>query len=106
MLYSDDGVKFWLNDSLLINRYFDKPMNLRAEDSVQVNLVEGEVYKVKIDYYENREKAGIRFKWRIPGQKEDVVPVNVLFTPPSKDTFVLQNRVVRHRFRPRPLVQL
>lgn len=95
-LYSDDGTRLWLNDSLRFkNSYFDKP--LAAEFTDTVNLVEGEVYTIKIDYYENKANAGIHLDWKYPGQAQQKIPHTYLYPPPAKDTFAINEYIVKEK---------
>ncbi|HVM86893.1 MAG TPA: PA14 domain-containing protein [Puia sp.] len=92
---SDDGVKFWLDDSLLLKRYNDHPETI---DSVKVNLVQGQFYNIKLEYYNNNGPGIIQLLWRYPGQALQAVPVSYLYPPPSptitvNDTLILERRV-------------
>lgn len=78
---SDDGVRLWLNDSLVINQWDDHSVK---NNSTTVNLIQGKLYKIKMDYYENRGKAVIKLLWSYPGQSLTVVPQEYLY--PSAPT--------------------
>lgn len=92
-LSSDDGVRFWLNDSLLINFWNDRPI---APSTVTVNLVLGQMYKLKIDYYEKKGLSGINFKWAYPGQANTLVPSAALYLPQT-DGFVFNSNLQLER---------
>jgi hypothetical protein len=91
---SDDGVRLWLNDTLLINNWV-----IRAawEDKVQVNLVKGTLYKIRLEYFENKEKASVRLRWKLPNAAAtETIPTAFLYPPPVKDTFE-HNNIVREQ---------
>jgi hypothetical protein len=89
---TDDGVRLWLNDSLLINHWDDHPA---TGYTASVNLVKDEVYRIKIEYYENKGKASVKFEWTYPGVASyQIVPQTYLYGPP-KDTFVINSNLVK-----------
>ena len=80
---SDDGVRLWLNDSLVINQWNDHGAK---DHSATVNLIAGELYKLKMEYYENKGKAVIKLFWTYPGKSREVIGKAHLF-PPQKEEF-------------------
>ena len=90
---SDDGVRLWINDSLLINRWTDHPI---TADNVTLNLVEGEMYKIKMEYYENKGNAVIKLEWAYPGQAKQVMPESVFYLPPT-DGFTFNSNLELER---------
>ncbi|HVW60925.1 MAG TPA: PA14 domain-containing protein, partial [Puia sp.] len=85
----DDGVRFWLNDSLLIQNYLPQTL---GKDTVY--LVAGEMYPLKMEYYENGGNAKIDLQWSYPGQSTYVnVPRHYLY-PPAVDTFDVNGYLV------------
>ncbi len=75
---SDDGVRLWIEDSLLVNRWNDHPA---TADNVTLNLVEGQLYKIKMEYYENRGLSSIKLEWAYPGQTKQVIPPSAFYLP-------------------------
>jgi hypothetical protein len=55
---SDDGVRLYLNDQLIIDQWNDHAL---TTSSVSVDLVGG-VYSLRIEYYENTGEAGLSFE--------------------------------------------
>ncbi|SEW40102.1 PA14 domain-containing protein [Chitinophaga sp. YR573] len=93
---SDDGVRLFLNDSLFIDQFNDhKP---RA-DTAFVNLVAGEVYNVKIEYYQSGGDVLMALKWMYPSQSVVSIPGRNLYLMPSKDTFVVGDSTVSREKR-------
>ena len=90
--YSDDGVRFWINDSLVIDHW---AKHARAEDTCRVNLVGGEMYNIKLEYYENTNVATIALDWKSPLTTwtpfdntllADTIPGKYLYPPVTIDT--------------------
>ena len=82
---SDDGVRLYLNDTPLINRW-----NVHSEavgnDSVAVNLVAGQFYKIRLEYYNAKNNIKIRLQWRHELQPlRKRIPTSNLYLMPSKD---------------------
>ncbi|MBO9566686.1 MAG: hypothetical protein J7621_28190 [Niastella sp.] len=97
---SDDGMRVFLNDTLIINKWTD---NSRNEGEAGVNLVAGKFYSIRVEYYEAGGNAYGWLWWKIPGKAaREIIPTTFLYPPPARDTFV-QNKIVReervNRFR-------
>lgn len=61
---SDDGIRLWVNNVLVIDRWVDQsPTNFAAV----VNLTAGMAVPVKVEYYENGGGAVARLYWTGPG---------------------------------------
>jgi hypothetical protein len=75
---SDDGVRLWVNDQLLIDNWTD---HSAREDSGTIDLVAGERYDIRLEYYENGGKAVARLRWSSDSQVKEVVPQSQLHPP-------------------------
>lgn len=62
---TDDGVRLWLNDSLLIDAWRDQGTTEYA--SSNLTLTKGQYYPFKLEYYENGGGAVARLRWEGPG---------------------------------------
>lgn len=91
---SDDGVKFWLNDTLLINNYHDHG---QTDNRDTVQLIAGELYTAKMEYYEHGGKAIIDLKWAYPGQSTAAIVPKLYLYPPAVDTFAVGNFLVKEK---------
>ena len=60
---SDDGSRLWINGKKITDGWSDHAME---PFFTEIDLVEGEKYDVKIEYYENSQGAGILLGWEIP----------------------------------------
>jgi hypothetical protein len=94
--YSDDGVRVYLNDTLLIDRWNDHPNKL---DTVWVNLVAGELYNLKAEYYQAGGRVVMRMLWKPLGTTEVPIPKTNLYRMPVTDTFVVGGNLLSREKR-------
>jgi hypothetical protein len=70
---SDDGVRLWLNGSLVINDWTDHAG--RYDSAPAMTLTAGQKLDLRLDYYEAFGGANIRLEWKRPGQTDfELVP--------------------------------
>jgi predicted phage baseplate assembly protein len=69
---SDDGVRLWVNGQLLINNWTDHAPT--EDQSPPIQLVGGQKYDIKLEYYERRGGATIQLLWSGPGVPKQVIP--------------------------------
>lgn len=62
---SDDGVRLWVNNQLLIDQWNDH--SATDHTSANVYLVAGQVYPIRMEFYERLVFAEIRLRWLVPG---------------------------------------
>jgi MSHA biogenesis protein MshQ len=62
---SDDGVRLTVNGDLLIDQWNDH--SVTSHTSAAVNLVAGNSYPIKLEYYENGGFAVAQLLWQTPG---------------------------------------
>lgn len=62
---SDDGVRIWVNGVQLINNWSDH--SAATNTSATINLVAGQRYSVRVEYYEKGGNAVMRLQWLVPG---------------------------------------
>ncbi|WP_340456692.1 glycosyl hydrolase [Paenibacillus graminis] len=75
---SDDGVRVWIGDKLIIDSW-KKQSGVSRVGSIK--LTAGTSYNLKVEYYENRGDANIRLMWKSPSQKPGLIPQNALTLP-------------------------
>jgi len=75
---SDDGIRLWVNNQLLIDRYFDQGP---TEWSGAVALQAGLLYDIRIEYYENGGGAVARLLWSSPNVAKEIIPSEQLYPP-------------------------
>ena len=57
---SDDGVRFYINNKLLVNNWSDHGTTI---DSAKISLVGGRSYDIQLEYYENGGSEVIQLGW-------------------------------------------
>jgi hypothetical protein len=73
---SDDGVRLWIGDKKLIDRWQEKG---RSEDSGSVTLEAGKRYDITMEFYQNQGGALAQLFWENPEQPREIVPSSQLF---------------------------
>jgi beta-glucosidase len=65
---ANDGVRLYIDDRLVVDGW---DLNERVKShSASVDLKAGQVYRIKLEYFEDIRDAEIRLGWRRPGAKE------------------------------------
>ena len=75
---TDDGVRLWLDGKLVIDKYTDVS-GIRDNFSAPIELVAGQRYDIRIDYYENTNRAGSRLFWNSPTTPRENIPTEHMF---------------------------
>lgn len=79
---SDDGVRLTVNGDLLIDQWNDH--SVTSHTSAAVNLIAGNSYPIKLEFYENGGFAVAQLLWQTPGSSSyTVIPTGVNATPVS-----------------------
>jgi len=73
---SDDGVRLWVNNVLLIDHWIDQSP---TEWSGSIALTAGQRYDLKMEYYENGGGAVAKLSWSSPGTAKQIIPQSRLF---------------------------
>ena len=73
---SDDGVRLWVNDRLLID---DWTHHATAERSGSIALEAGKKYNLRLEYFEGNGNAVARLLWGSPSTEKQVVPRSQLY---------------------------
>lgn len=75
---SDDGVRLWINNTLVIDNW---TLHSTRENSATVALTAGGRYNIKMEYYEKTGQAVAQLLWSGPSiASKSAVPTNELFT--------------------------
>ncbi|MHC4744798.1 MAG: PA14 domain-containing protein [Planctomycetota bacterium] len=88
---TDDGVRLWVDDQLIIERWVDQAPTKR---SGMISLTGGAMYDIRMDYYENGGGAVARLRWSSASQAYEIIPQSQLYdqtgppdtTPPAAPT--------------------
>lgn len=73
---SDDGVNLWVNGQLVVSNWTAHSV---VENSGTINLVAGQKYDIKMEYYENTGSAVATLAWSSPSQVKQYIPQSQLF---------------------------
>ncbi len=93
---SDDGVRLWVNGTLLIDNW---ARHATVTNHKSINLVSGKKYDIKMEYYDDSAAAVAKLWWSSATIARQIVPTNSLFSnlrlpladtqPPSAPTNLL-----------------
>lgn len=67
---SDDGVRLWIDNKLLINNW---KIHAPVEDTAGIILKGGQKYDLKLEYFQHTNGAAIDLLWTLPGKKRDYI---------------------------------
>jgi uncharacterized protein YkwD len=73
---SDDGVRLWVNNQLVINNWTD---HAAREDKGTLTLSAGQQYQIKMEFYENGGSAVAKLAWSSQSQLKEIVPQSQLY---------------------------
>ena len=73
---SDDGVRLWVDDQLIIDNWTDHG---ETEDNGTIQLEGGRLYSIRLQYYERAGSAVIKLFWSGPSQPKEIIPSNRLY---------------------------
>ncbi|MEG3435932.1 DUF4347 domain-containing protein [Pannus brasiliensis CCIBt3594] len=74
----DDGVRLWVNNQLVIDAFRDQPATEYA--SAPILLQAGQLYDIRLDYYENKGNATARLGWSSASQAKQIIPKSRLYS--------------------------
>ncbi|WP_297860039.1 NPCBM/NEW2 domain-containing protein [Meiothermus sp.] len=74
---TDDGVRLWVNNQLLIDRWVNQSP---TERSGTITLVAGQRYTVRMEYYESGVGAVAQLFWSSPSQPREIIPQRYLYS--------------------------
>jgi len=79
-LIASDGVRMWVNDSLLIDSWTDKTVTTTL---ATIALKKSKAYDVRIEYYSNTNPATCILQWSAAGICRQNIPASQLFIAPT-----------------------
>jgi subtilisin family serine protease len=77
---TDDGVRLWVNGQLLIDKWVGQSS---TEWSGSINLTAGQLYNIKMEYFDGPGSAEARLLWSSPSTPKQVIPQVALFLTPG-----------------------
>ncbi len=75
---SDDGVRLWLGDDLIVDSWVDQGATDHAS---KVQTLEPGIYPLRMEYYENTGGAVAQLSWQTPFMARQVIPAGPLQPP-------------------------
>ena len=72
-----DGVRFWLNDALILDQWLAQPLN---EFQVQVKLRKGSLNAIKVEYVHFAGDVNLQILWRSPSIDLAIIGADSLYT--------------------------
>lgn len=77
--YSDDGIRLWIDNKLVINNW--RLHSTTLDNSPAIALVAGQRYQIKMEFFEHTVQAVVGLLWKTPsGSANQVIPTTALFT--------------------------
>lgn len=74
---TDDGVRLWVNNKLIIDKWLDQSA---TEHQGTIPLQAGIKYPITLEYYENGWDAYAKLQWESPSQSIHIIPQERLFS--------------------------
>jgi hypothetical protein len=73
---TDEGVALWVNGQQIIDDFTDHTL---AEDSGTISLQAGEMYDIRLDYYDNQFDAAAKLLWSSVSTPKQIIPQSQLY---------------------------
>lgn len=83
---SDDGIRLWVNGQLVINNWTDHGS---TENLGFIDLIAGQWYDLKLEFYENGGGATATLSWSATGLNKEIIPATQLY-PATAPVIVTQ----------------
>jgi len=87
---SDEGVRVWVNDELIIDNWTAHPVTW---DTGTIVLEAGQPYSITVEYYEDTGYATMQLYWSSASQNLEIVPQARLFTSPDISPLTIVDEV-------------
>lgn len=95
---TDDGIRLWVNNILIIDNWTDHP---KTENQGSIDLEANKRYNIKIQYYEKSVQALVSLLWSSKSQIKEVVPQMSLYTTDYTETYIrTSGKEVKFLFAP------
>ena len=93
---SDDGMKVYLNDQLIVSDWRPGPLRLARGTAL---LEAGKRYKIRVEYYDNLYEAAARLYWSSPSTPRSLIPAAQLYSGHAGAEGTAEARIVPSPFR-------
>ncbi len=74
--YSDDGVRLWVNEQLIVNNWTD---HAATQNQGSLTLAAGQRYNIRMEYYEKSGGAVAQLSWSSPNLAKQIIPTSQLY---------------------------
>ena len=81
--YSDDGARVYINNQAVINRWED---HAAEEYTGTINLNAGQLYDIRVEFYENGGDAVMQLSWSSTYQTKEIIPQSRLYSEGTSPT--------------------
>ena len=79
---TDDGVRLWVNNQLVIDKWIDQGP---TEWPGFISLQAGQLYDIRMEYYENGGGAAAQLYWSSPNVVKELIPSAQLYPPATSN---------------------
>ena len=76
---ADDGVRLYVDNKLVVDKFIDQPA---TDSSGTINLVAGQKYSIRMEYFESYGNAVAQLSWASASQPKQIIPKSQLFSRP------------------------
>jgi hypothetical protein len=94
---TDDGVRLWVNNNLIIDKFVNQSA---TNHEGTISLVAGQKYDIRLEYYENAGAAVAQLSWSSNSQALEIVPQSQLYSPITSDRTFTQETVISQLTQP------
>jgi RHS repeat-associated protein len=70
--WSDDGIRIWIDDALVVNGWVDQPPT--KVTGSYTNATAGAIHRIRVDYFNNAVSGTLHLNWARPGMAEENIP--------------------------------
>ncbi|MEL6263666.1 MAG: DUF4347 domain-containing protein [Cyanobacteria bacterium J06626_6] len=88
---SDDGVRLWVNNQLIIDEYRDQGATAYSGN---ITLNAGQQYDIRMEYYENGGAALAELAWSSASQPLQIIPRSQLYSDPVDSRTLTRQTVI------------
>lgn len=90
MTYTNDGVRLWVDNQLLIDEWHDQSAFTYY---AMITLRAGQLYDIKMEYYSTSTNAVAQLQWSSPSTDVEIIPQDLLYPGITFATFLLLHKV-------------
>ncbi len=77
-VFSDDGVRLWVDGKLIIDKWKVQSGTENTSDST-VSMTAGKKYDIKLEYFEQAGAASAKLSWSASGLAKEIIPTSQLY---------------------------